>query len=799
MIRNYLKIAWRNLLKNKMFSFINIMGLAIGISGCVLIYLYVQKELSYDKHNEKADRIFRLTSFIQQSSKIDEFVPTSPIMSLRLKENFPEVEKAVRMIFSGRQLSYNNRKFPEAQIMYADSTLFDVFTFPMKEGDPKTALKEPYSVVLTQKAVKKYFGNEDAYGKTMKLSDTINLKVTGILEDIPATSHFSFDCAIARSTLAAMTKNDSTWQQDSEFNWFNCDSYTYLLLAPGTNYKDFEAKANKLFDKEQADLRKNIGMSMNIRMQPLTDIHLKSHLTHEIKSVVNGDITYVYIFSATAILILLIACCNFINLSTARSLNRSKEIGLRKVIGAKRSQLIFQFLGESFLVAVIASILSLLFVALAIPLFNSFIVSNLSMNISVIWIYIGIILSVGFLAGLYPALLMSSFAPIKSLKGKVSHGFVDLLFRKGLVVFQFSIAVVLIIGTNLILNQLSYIQNAKIGMNREKVVGISLKGADQPKGDVFLKELSANPKVVAATLNGFNFKGIANITLLPEGKAGNELTSSNVFSVDENYLKTMQIGLVAGRDFSKDFPSDVREAFIVNEAAVKEFGWKTPKEAIGKRIDWAFGKTGKVIGVVKDYNYASMHDEIKPLVIHIFPQWFNTLTLRLKTDDLAGTMKEIEKTWKKVSVEGAFNYAFLDDDFNSLYKSEENMRSVLGAFTVLAVLVACLGLFGLAAFTIRQRFREIGIRKVLGSSVSGIVTLLSKDFLKLVLISIVIAIPIAWYGGYKWLQDFAYKTSISWVVFFVAGLLAVVIALLTVSILAIKAAKANPVKSIRTE
>ncbi|MFL5753646.1 MAG: ABC transporter permease, partial [Bacteroidia bacterium] len=334
---------------------------------------------------------------------------------------------------------------------------------------------------------------------------------------------------------------------------------------------------------------------------------------------------------------------------------------------------------------------------------------------------------------------------------------------------------------------------------RERVVAISLKGADQPKGEVFLKEMLRNPKIASATLNGFSYKRIPKITLLPEGKAENELMASNVFSVDENFLTTMQIGLVAGRNFSKDFPTDVNEAFIINEAAVKEFNWKTPQQALGKKIDWAFGKTGKVVGVVKNFNYASLHSEVEPLIIHIFPRWFWNLTLRLKTDDLPATMKEIEADWKKISVEGGFDYAFLEDDFNSLYKSEQNMRSVLGTFTLLAVLVACLGLFGLAAFTIKQRFREIGIRKVLGSSVSSIVRLLSRDFLKLVLIAIAIAVPLAWYAGYKWLQDFAFRVSLSWWLFFSAGLLAVVIALLTVSILAVKAARANPVKSLRTE
>jgi len=799
MFKNYIKIAWRNIWKNKLFSFINIFGLAVGISCCILIFLYVQNELSYDTFNERADRIYRITSVIHQPKKIDYFAPTSPITSEKLKQNFPEIEKIVRLSSSKRTISYNNKKFFDATVLYADSTLFDVFTLPMISGNPSKALTAPYSIVLTETAVKKYFGDEPAIGKMMKFSDTLNLLVTGIIKDIPKNSHFKFDCILSRSTVADLNKNNSDWLEGSEKNWFNCDSYSYLLLTNHVDEKALEAKANKFLNKEMAETKKAIGMWVNVSIQPLKDIHLQSHLDHEIKGAEPGDITYVYIFSATAFLILLIACCNFINLSTARSLNRSKEIGLRKVIGAIRSQLIFQFLGESVVFAFIACILSIIFVLLAIPFFNSFIGTSLSLTLNVFWIYLSLICCIGFLAGLYPALLMSSFSPIQSLKGKINHGLVDVFFRKGLVVFQFTIAIILIIGTTLILDQLDFIQNKKLGINKEQVVGIELKGSDQRKGEILLKEFSKNPKVIGATLNSFSFKGIGKITLLPDGAAENELTACSVFSVDENFLSTMQIELASGRDFSKSFPTDVNEAFMVNEAAVKAYGWKTPQGALGKKIEWAFGKKGKVIGVVKDFNYASLHERIEPLLIHIFPAWYNTVTLRLKTDDLTGTMKDIESVWKNSSTENPFKYAFLEDDFNGMYKSEQNMRAVLSVFTFLSVLVACLGLFGLAAFTIKQRFKEIGIRKVLGASISGIVGLLSKDFLKLVFISIVISCPIAWYAAHKWLQDFAYKVEISWWLFLISGITALAIAFTTVCFQALRAASANPVKSLRTE
>lgn len=797
MIKNYFKIAWRNLWNNKLFSLINILGLAIGIACCMLIYLYVQNELSYDRYNEKAARIYRITAVSHQEKKEERFVPTSPITSQKIQEGFPEVEKIVRFNFFGFTVAYKDKKFYDTRIVAADSTLFDIFTFPLVEGNPKTALVEPYSIVLNEKVAKKYFGSERPLGKTLTLFDTLPVMVTGVMKDLPQNSHFNFDCVISRNTIDKLNEGNPEWKEGRD-HWLNCSSFAYLLMKQKTDVDAFEKKVNNYLTKQTAQLRKDVGMWMNVDIQPLTDIHLRSHLEHEFPGSKNSDITYVYIFSATALLILLIACCNFINLSTARSLNRSKEIGLRKVIGAKRAQLVAQFLGESILFSVIASALSLLFVLLFIPLFNSLIGTSLHLSGSVIWIYLLIICSVGFLAGLYPALLMSSFAPIRSLKGKVTHGIMDIIFRKGLVVFQFSIAIILIVFTTLILQQLNFIQNRNIGLNKEQVLAIELKGSGK-KSQVLMKELGKNPKVIHASLNNFSFKGVANITVLPEGFAQTELTGCPVISVDENFFNTMGITVIEGRNFSKDFPTDVNEAFIVNETAVKEFRWKTPKEAIGKKVDWAFGKSGKIIGVVKDFNFSSLKEPVKPMLIHIYPPWHGLLTLRLKTTDLPSTMKNIEATWKSVVGDAPFKAAFIEDDFNALYQSEQNMRSVLSAFTFLSVLVACLGLFGLAAFTIRQRYREIGIRKVLGSSVSGIVQLLSKDFLKLVIVSILIAVPVAWYATHKWLQDFAYRVSINWWVFLIAGALAVIIAFATVSFQAIRAALANPVKSIRTE
>lgn len=799
MIKNYFKIAWRNLRNNSLYSLINIVGLAIGISCCMLIYLYVSHELSYDGYNEKADRIFRATAVIYRQNSDEKFAPTSPIMAQKLLDNFPEVETMVRFNGSNRPLSYKDKLFHDTKIVYSDSSLFDVFTFPLVEGNPKTALSKPYSIVLTESTAKKYFGNEPAFGKMVQLSDTINFLVTAVMKDIPKNSHFNFDCFISRITMNEMNKDNPSWIEENENNWFNCNTYSYLLLKENSDAKKLQPRFNSFMTKEMAEIRKAVGMYFNIDLQPLRDIHLTSKLSADYKNAKHGDITYVYIFIGSAILILLIACSNFINLSTARSLNRAKEIGLRKVIGARRPQLILQFLGESILFTTLAALLSVLFILPGIYFFNSLLGADLSFNSTLIWIYLVLIFTVGILAGIYPALLMSSFTPIRSLKGRVHHNLADIIFRKGLVVFQFSIAIVLIIGTTIVLSQLDYIQNHNIGMNKEQVVSIELKSMEPSKHQLVLKELAKNPNVISSSLNSFSFKGIANITLLPEGTSEKELRACPVFAADETFFDTYQVKFAAGRNFSKTHTSDLNEAFIVNEKAVKEFGWKSPQDAIGKKIIWAFGKEGKVIGVVKDFNYTSLKDDIKPLLVHIFPQWYNSLTLRVKTDKLSSTMSVLERNWKEISPQSLFNYSFAEDDFNSLYQSEINMRSVLSAFTFLSVFVACSGLFGLAAFTIRQRYREIGIRKVLGSSIKGIVQLLSKDFLKLVALSILIAVPIAWYGSNKWLQNFVYKTDIHWWVFLMAGSLALLIAFATVSIQALRAALANPVKSIRPE
>lgn len=796
MIKNYFKVVWRNLSKNKLYSFINITGLSVGITCCVLIFLYVQYEWSYDKYNVKSGQIYRLTEVLHLPNENNARALTSPPMASALQANFPEVLKTVRISYSSRYLSYQNKKIVSTQIMYADSTLFDIFTFPIISGDKQKALVNPYSIVLTESMAKKYFGSVSPLGKIMQLSDTVPLTVTAVVKDVPANSHFNFDCILSRTTINALNKNLP------ETEWFSNGFYTYLLLSKNASYHQLENKFSSFIAKQMNKARKATGMYYDLKLQPVADIHLKSNLNSEINP--NGDITYIYIFAAAAFLILLIACINFINLATAKSISRAKEIGLRKVIGANRSQLIFQFLGESFLFTVISAVLSVILIQLMLPWFNSFTGRSLSLfdfsSYNVLILFITIVISVGLMAGIYPAFLMSSFSPIKVLKGTVKYEWHDIFLRKGLIVFQFTIAIILIAGAFLVYQQLRFIQNKKIGLNKDQLLEVQLPASHSDKKDILLQEFLKNYNVVNASLTNFSFQQtISSFATLPEGFSDNQVSSISSIFADYNFLKTFQIPLATGRNFSTSFPTDSAQAFIVNEAAVKAFNWKNDEAAIGKYLNWGLGKKGKVIGVVKDFNYSSLHDNIKPLIIQLLPQAYNFVALRIKPNELQQTLVALSATWKTIVPDAAFQYSFLDDDFAALYKSEQNLQGVLGLFTALSIFIACLGLFGLTAFTIAQRFKEIGIRKVIGASVFNIISLLSKDFLKLVFISICIAFPAAWLVINKWLQNFAYHMSISWWTFVSVGLCAMLIALATVSFQSVKAAIANPVKSLRTE
>src|SRR5260221_4356464 len=550
-----------------------------------------------------------------------------------------------------------------------------------------------------------------------------------------------------------------------------------------------------------AEAKKSTGLWYDFVLQPITDIHLKSNLAAEIG--VNGNLTYVYTFTIIAILVLLIACANYINLSTAKSMTRFKEIGMRKVIGANRKQLMVQLLEESLLLIIIALIIAITLVAAVLPKFNELTSKVLSLNIinnpSFISITFLVFILVAFLAGGYPAVVLSSFSPANTLKRSIK-GKSGQWFRKSLVVFQFSVSIILIAATILIFQKMDFIQNKTLGLNKEQVLLIKLSAANRTKYEQIKSEMQKLPDVVSASNTSFTYsEGVNTIQVLPEGFAENQTTSEASISADFDFLKTFKIELSAGRDFSRDFSTDLAEAFIVNEKAVKTFNWGTPEQAIGKKLDWGLGKKGAVVGVVKDFNFNSLHESVEPLVIHMLPRWYEFLAIKLKSKNLPQTLDNLKENWRKLNLDGEFSYSFLDQDFEKLYKAEHQAQTIVGLFSFLAIFIACLGLLGLASFTAQLRTKEIGVRKVLGADIASVIALLSFDFLKPVVLAICLAVPITCVGMNKWLSNFAYKIEISWWVFVVAGALAILIALLTISSQSIKAALSNPVKSLRSE
>lgn len=795
MLKNYLKVALRTFVKNKSFSFINIAGLAIGISTCLLISLYVLDEVSFDRFHTKANRIYRVTELLHLPSEVRHQTVTSPPMAPALQRTFPEVLTSVRLSFSSRTISYKENKFQDTRIMYADSALLQIFTFPMIKGNPDKALTEPYSVVLTERAAKKYFGDEDPLNKIMALSDTLSLTVTGVIENIPANSHIQFDAVMSRSTITQMTNNRP------EDNWFNNGYYTYILLPEDYNIQDLEGKIPAFLDKEQGKDRKN-SIWYEFIFQPLTSIHL--HATSLFDLGVNGNIKYVYTFTVIAILVLLIACANYINLSTAKSVNRAKELGMRKVIGAKKKQLVTQLLGESCMITLLAFVVAIAAVSAALPAFNTLTGKMLSIGVlvrpDVLAIIITIFVSISLLAGGYPAWIMSSVSPLRAMKDFGRKGTASAYVRKGLVVFQFTMSIILISSTIVIFQQMDFMKSQNLGFKKDQLMQVRLPFRLNSKAETVREELARIPNVMSASVSNFSFQeSTSNIALLPEGASENEITSEATISIDPDFIENMGITLIAGRNFERGNIADDSSSFIINEAAVKRFNWGTPETALGKTIDWGLGKKGKVIGVVRNFNFISLHNNIDPLILHIVRDWYGFVSLRVAANNTSEVISQVEKKWKELDPEGSFGYTFMDQDFERLYRAEEQTRTIVGLLASLAIFIACLGLFGLAAFIAEQRTKEIGIRKVLGANVAGIIALMSKDFMKLILVAFIIAVPVAWYASSEWLTGFAYRMDISWTVFAIAGLSAAAVAILTVSFQSVKASLMNPVKALRTE
>ena len=793
MLKNYFKIAFRNLWRHKTFSFINIMGLAVGLTACFLIFLFVNFEMSYDSFHSKSDRIYRLVTDLKTPSDDLHIPVTSWAFAPKIKSEMPEVEAFTRVSDGSYLIKKDNLKFQEDKMLFADSSLFNVFDFELIQGNSQTALKDPFTIVLSETAAKKYFGKEDPMGKTLLFgSDNTPATITGVMKNIPENSQIKTDFLVSMSTFT------QTLFKGIDDEWGNFGAISYLLLKPGTNATTLEKKF-PLFLKNWigTDMDK-IKMHYTFFLEPLRDVYLYSTRN----GVSAGNIKNVYIFSLIALFILLIACFNFVNLTSARASERAKEVGVRKVAGATKSQLARQFIGESVLLCLIAFLLSLFLSALFLPMFNNLsdkiISPGIFSNFGAISVLLLLSIAIGLIAGSYPAFVLSSFKPIVVLKGKFTTGMKGVLLRKGLVVAQFSISIALIIGTIIVYSQMQFMRSQDLGFNKDQMM-ILITGSD-PASLAFKQSLASIPEVKAVSLSS-SAPSLGNSAAYSEieNKNGDmQVGTLSLYNVDVNFIPQYKMKIIAGRNFSKDFPTDTAQSLIVNEATIKMFGYSSPEQIIGKRFN-QWDRKGIIIGVIKDFHYRSLQENIEPLSLglNLHPQ--DLININIATANMPKTIAAIESKWKELIPERPFSYSFLDESFNKQYVSEERFGKLFFNFSILAILISCLGLLGLASYSTLQRKKEIGVRKVLGASVSNITRLLSKDFIKLVLIALVIASPIAYWGMHKWLQGFAYRINIHWWVFLVAGLIALFIALFTVSFQAIKAAVSNPVKSLRTE
>jgi len=808
MLKNHLKIALRTLRRHKGYAFINIVGLAVGMACCLLIVRYVQDERSFDRFHEQADRIYRLvedrgTRDARDQGSVRHLASTSYEVGPLLHDGYPEaITHAVRFYRQTALIVRDEaRTFQEDRLFFADSAVFDAFSFRLLRGDPATALDAPYTLVLTASTARKYFGDEDPIGQVLRYEGRQDFEVTGVVEDVPANAHFHFDLLASYASL----KTFMPWTQ-SHWQW--PPIHTYLKLAAGVEAATVQAQLPGFIlqygGEEQAAER-------SFALQPLTDIHLHSQREDELAP--NGDIASVYLFSAIALFILLLACINFMNLTTARGASRAWEASMRKVMGAGRLQLVRQFLSEAMLQALLALVLALVLVEWLLPVFNVLSGKALTFQLFSGWLIpaalIGLVLGIGVLAGSYPALYFSGFQPVAMLKG-MSGRDGSATLRKALVVFQFAVSCALIIGTGVVYSQLQYLQHKKLGFDKEHVVAIDLIDyPDRINYERLKQALLQHPGVVSvaasSTIPGRETP--SNYPIVPEGTRPEDGTRIPTLAVDHDFIATFNLALAAGRSFSKAFPTDTSEALLLNETAAERLAWTDP---VGKKITLSYDhptrgfvqKEGTVVGIVKDFHQASLHRAIDPLLLHVLPpsQFFYYLSVRIRPEDVPATLAFLETQWKAYSTSGyPFSYTFMDAAFDALYRAEARFGDVVAYFSGLAILIACLGLFGLAAFTTERRTKEIGVRKTLGASIPSIVALLSKDFLKLVLIAFVLAAPLAYFAMTHWLHAFAYRIEISWPIFLCAGLVALLVALLTVSYQAIRTALTDPVKALRYE
>ncbi|RDC65452.1 ABC transporter permease [Adhaeribacter pallidiroseus] len=797
MLTNYLKLAVRNLLRQKFYTAINVAGLTLGVAGCLLIFMFVQNELSYDKFHANGNRIYRLLRNNYMNGKITSTPYTSGPYAPTLAADFPEdIQAAVRVMANNALVTYGDKSFNEDRFYFTDPQFFEVFSFKLLKGNPRTALAEPNTLVITEAMAKKYFGKAEPMGKLVTINKDQTFKVTGVMANVPGNSQLQFDML---SSIKLMENEDylKAWRANM--------LYTYLLLPEAGRHDALQSKMPGFVQKYLAETMRQFSMNVKLTLQPFQNVYLDDSTTFDFTE--HGNKNNVYIFSAIAIFILLIACINFMNLASARSVGRAKEVGVRKVLGAYQRHLIGQFLVESVLLATVSVVLAVALIYAVLPAFNTFAEKQLTLPVTNPLLYVFLILVaivVGLLAGSYPAFFLSSFQPVKVLKGRLSGSSGNPFIRKALVVFQFAVSIFLIIGTVVIFRQMQYVQNKQLGFGKENILKVPVDNGDiDQKLYGFMRQVRQLPEVKNVSVmsgepGGFHDRYTIKIVEKPE-----EDWSFRTVFTDYDYIATLGIKLVAGRGFSRNFPTDSVSAIILNEAAVKQIGW-TPQNALGKefldvpRDGEASPIRLRVIGVVKDYNFSSLKEAIQPLAI-MMRNDHRVIAIKLGPGNPQQAVAAIQNVYTKVAPKYPFEFTFLDQDFDKLYKNEQKQAVLFTLFATLAICIACLGLFGLALYSTEQRRKEVGIRKVLGASVSGVVALLSKDFLKLVLLANVLAWPLAYWAMHKWLQEFTYRTELNAFIFIAAGIIALVIAIITVSFQAVKVAIANPVNALRDE
>lgn len=797
MFKNYLTIALRTLRKQKLYSAINVFGLAVGLASVLLMALFAGDEFAFDRFHDKADRIVRITSHFNDETGMASFARSDPAIGPTLERDFAEVELTARFQRFNGVLRHDDRLFNEDAMFFAEGSVFDLFTWPLVQGDPASALIEPYTAVLTETTARRYFGEDDPMDQTLVLNDTLVFRVTGVAQDVPIESHLRFDVLLSFETWKAL---QAARGRDLDNLWTNGTYYTYALLQSPEAITSVEARLSAYVIRH---LGEEGAAGYSLALQPLTDIHLDSGLRQELGP--TGSRSSVYLFAAIAAFILLISCINFINLATARSAQRAREVGVRKTMGAQRGQLARQFLSEAVLLSLLGLVVAGILVGLTLPWFNAVTGKAITLSWAKHWLYVpaslGLAVGVGMLAGSYPAAVLSAFQPARVLKGVVNirRGKTAVSLRRGLVVFQFALSIAIIACTLIVQNQLRYMRSQSLGFDQEQILVLPFNwdSAVLDRYETLKASLLEHAAVEQVTASGdVPGRMFTSLSYWIEGMPEEESRGIDALIVDPNFAETYGLKVVAGRDFSPDQVAGLGESFVLNEAAVAAMGF-TPEEVLSKQF--RMNTTGPVIGVVEDFHVEGLQSSVKPLVLAVWPDWFGYISVRLRTADAAQALADVEQAWDSVVPNRPFAYFFLDEEFDLQYQAEERFGNVFMAFASLAILISCLGLFGLASFTIELRTKEIGVRKVLGASVLGLVRLLSREFFVLVLIGFAAAVPIAFLFMRRWLDGFAYRTDLSMGPFLLAGVIALTIALMTVSMHAVRAATKDPVTALRYE